>query len=295
MDYEEAVNHSIASYKSFALCTYPVSRCSPKEIIDVVNRHQFSLFKTNEGWMLYQSPPPLSENTLKQSFKHAEETKQDTSFQILSTYENERKKIAISLHSSVGTLALAMNSKLSAVEKAIKALCPDLALKSLAEIRSTLQNEVRKIKKLSYNIHPPELDFGGLPDAVKSCFFSTARERNINFLFEVDPACPPLSDQEATVLFRIANEAFNNALKHSGARTLEMCLTQADAMIRFSIQDDGCGFDLNQVSKHPERSLGLLGMKEMAKSLGGIFEIKSSPGKGTRIQVFLPCSNQKEL
>jgi len=92
-----------------------------------------------------------------------------------------------------------------------------------------------------------------------------------------------LPDEHKTCIFRLAQEAINNAARHANARTVEVDVKREEHCVRFSVRDDGAGFDTRFV-----RGLGLLGMEERVRRLGGQMEIDSRLGRGTRIAAELP-------
>ena len=360
MDYEEYVNNTLPNFHSRALCTYPLSQCSPPDIIDVVNRHQLSLLKTPTGWKLWDhnahsphrsgsSKSPKSSfsfpavdidagaNSSKSSspaYRHPDQyltpNPDDTpplpfSPSILSAREDERKKISMSLHSSIGSLSISLSAKLHKLEEELKSLNLRVGLKDIAETREVFQSEVKRIKQQIYSIRPPELDYGGFDAAVQSRLSELAKEKKVDFHFHCDPSCRNLTDYKAIILYRIAHEAVNNVLNHSGSKSLEMSLSPLKnsqkhkndyknerknthkkkpeaglddkhtndihknhpTSILLTIQDKGCGFDHNKLSSRTDipQSFGLYSMNQMAKSIGGTFRIQSSPGKGTKITV----------
>lgn len=291
MDYERYINHVISGSNTRAICTYPLSRCGPPEIIDVTSRHRLSLLRTPSGCKLSELDDLQPGTSAATPQSPHEGSLSPLSLSALSAREEERKKISRSLHSHIGSLSISLSSGLEAVEKHIKAKNPQDALSSLCETHTVLKSEVRKIKNLAYSIRPPELDLGGFPEAVESCFSGLAGRKGVDFRFRCTPSCHSLPQQEATILFRIVHEAINNVLKHARARTLEIRLSQKAGKIRLFIRDDGRGFDPEQASIHPPRTLGLISMKEMAESLGGTFRIQSAPAKGTSIEVLLPENN----
>ena len=105
----------------------------------------------------------------------------------------------------------------------------------------------------------------------------------ITFTHEsVPPALPP----DLTIcLFRIAQEALHNALKHSSARNVSVDLTGVSDRIALTIVDDGVGFDVDAAWR---RGLGLISVRERVEAIGGTFELRSSPGAGTRLEVSVP-------
>jgi len=87
-------------------------------------------------------------------------------------------------------------------------------------------------------------------------------------------------------LFRIAQEAINNTLKHAGARQIQLCLEEIEKHLFFTLEDDGCGFDTGSQPLH--KGNGLINMKERVNLLNGYFELTTSPGNGTKIDIEIP-------
>ncbi len=285
MDYEQYVNQVVSTTEIRAICSYPISRCGPPEIIDVVSRHQSSLLRTRSGWKLCDHTEHAPHAGTRQPSNVPDERLSRFSHRVHSAIEDERKKISMRLHTDIGSLSLGLSSRLSDIEEGIKNKNLEDARKNLSETQAALKSEVLNIKQLAHSIRPPELDFGGFCQAVESCFPDLARKQNIDFRFHYDRSRRELSEREATLLYRIAQEAFNNGLKHSGAKTLEMSLERRKGRLCLCIRDDGRGFDSRQASNHSDSSFGLYSMKSMAETLGGTFRVQSSPGKGTNIEV----------
>lgn len=285
LEYEHFINQVLPASKNRAICTYPLSRCGPSEIIDVTCRHKLSLLRTESGYKLSES------GDLQPDSQTPEKSLPSPSFCALSAREEERKKISRSLHSSIGSLSISLSSKLQSAEREIKTQNLDNALRSLCEAQAVLQSEVHKIKSLAYGIRPPELHLVGFAEAVEAFFSSLAKKKNIDFRFNITPAISNISELKASVLFRIIHEAFINVLKHARAKTLELRLSHEAGKIRLSIRDDGQGFDAENAFVQPLHTLGLVSMKEMAESLGGTFRIRSAPAKGTIIEVVTPINN----
>jgi two-component system sensor histidine kinase DegS len=96
-----------------------------------------------------------------------------------------------------------------------------------------------------------------------------------------------------TALFRVAQEALTNTLKHSGADNVDVTVNYSDQGVRLRVLDDGVGFNIVDTQKTKRVSWGLVGMEERANLLDGEFQIWSKPGRGTRVEVFIPYQAQK--
>jgi signal transduction histidine kinase len=139
---------------------------------------------------------------------------------------------------------------------------------------------------LSHRLHSSTLESLGLVPAVASLCkeFSTQQEVKVNFIsadipYSVDP-------NAALCIFRIVQEGLRNLKKHSGVREALVNLRRTDNRLEVSVRDRGCGFDLSGLRQ--SGGIGIRSMEERARQLGGEFEIHSVPGKGTRVEAWVP-------
>ncbi|HWR33468.1 MAG TPA: ATP-binding protein, partial [Chitinophagaceae bacterium] len=95
-----------------------------------------------------------------------------------------------------------------------------------------------------------------------------------------------LPDNVKISIFRIFQESLTNVARHSGAKKVDVVLSQNDGILTLSIKDDGCGFDKQTIAD--KKTLGILGMKERTSMIGGAYEITGNPGKGTSVKVTIP-------
>jgi len=102
---------------------------------------------------------------------------------------------------------------------------------------------------------------------------------------QADDTMDGLPDEHQTCIYRLVQEALNNAARHASARTVEVTVTREGERVSFSVRDDGAGFDPRFV-----RGLGLLGMEERVRRLGGQVRIDSQPGRGTLVAAELPVA-----
>jgi signal transduction histidine kinase len=107
-------------------------------------------------------------------------------------------------------------------------------------------------------------------------------------MVEADEAADDLPDEHKTCIYRLVQEAVHNSARHANANNVEVELRREAGRVRFSVRDDGDGFDTRNV-----RGLGLLGMEERVRRLGGRIRIDSHPGRGTSILAELPVSEEE--
>jgi signal transduction histidine kinase len=127
------------------------------------------------------------------------------------------------------------------------------------------------------------LDDFGLVPALNWQARETGKRTGLNVRVTADETSDDLPEEHKTCIYRLAQEALNNAARHASARNIRVAVKTDPGLVRFSVQDDGTGFD-----KRVVRGLGLLGMEERVRRLGGKLWIDSQPGRGTTISAELP-------
>ena len=159
----------------------------------------------------------------------------------------------------------------------------------LTKIREELAGEADALRRLMSGLRPPVLEERGLLPALRETLVRFGAEQDVetDFSGRVDT---PLPEDLETLAFRLVQEALSNAAKHSEATQVMVTVQASDSMLRVEIEDDGKGFDVKALLEGPAtgKSLGLLGMQERARMLGGEFSIQSSQGQGTRVRLWMP-------
>ncbi len=204
--------------------------------------------------------------------------------EILQIQEAERRRIGHDLHDGVANQLSGVKMLIGAAETEARTACPDL-VELLSQIRSQLQASVDSVRRLSRGLNPVRLEEGGLPKALERLASNKRLEKEGICRFVADGAVPELSDEKATHLYWITQEAVNNAGKHSGADLLEIQLRREVDGLMITVRDNGTGFDVDEVSGEV---MGLRTMKYRAELLEGEFRIDSAPGEGTEVRVRVP-------
>jgi signal transduction histidine kinase len=156
----------------------------------------------------------------------------------------------------------------------------------LASVRSLAEKTVNEVRDLALLLRPSMLDDFGLVPALNWHAREMTKRTGLNVVLSADEAADDLPDEHKTCIYRLVQEAVNNAARHASARTVEVELKRGIERVSFSVRDDGAGFDPRFV-----RGLGLLGMDERVRRLGGRLAIDSQPGRGTAIVAELPVVN----
>lgn len=223
---------------------------------------------------------------LQMKLKEKEAARQALLESLVSAQEEERSRLARELHDQVGQSMTSLLVRMKTWER--NAIQPE----DQARFGSMLEDAsgiIEQLRDISYSLRPPALEDLGLPAALQALAASMAGEGGFRFEVDCQPLEHKLRPSEDLVLYRIAQEAFTNIVRHAEAHQVRVQLKQEGNRLLLQISDDGCGFDPARVNMEAgARHLGLISMSERAELAGGWLEMFSSPGHGTLVKVSLP-------
>ncbi len=208
------------------------------------------------------------------------------SSRLLAAQEEERKRIALELHDSLGQSLCAIQCSLAASLEQTGEKEHSTGVKLLKRSISILEGVVEEVHRVSMDLRPSMLDdLGLLPTIESACAQFESVHSEIHLEKQIDIQEHDLLDPLKIVIYRVLQEALNNIAKHSHADLVRLYLRKTDGKIALVISDNGRGFDLEHVLsvKKSRRGLGLTSMKERAELSGGTFSIESSKGSGTTL------------
>ncbi len=205
--------------------------------------------------------------------------------QLMKAQEDERRRISRELHDEIGQALTVTKISLQAMDRTAE----DFAL-ATQHTMETIESVVQQVRNLSLDLRPPMLDDFGLVAALRSYLDRQAQLAGFLLRFELDPIADGLTSEIETACFRVTQEALTNIIRHARPSRVRVELRQHDAELQLLIRDDGVGFDVAAARQRAVRgeSLGLLGMEERVKLLGGRIDIESAPQRGTEIRVHFP-------
>lgn len=216
----------------------------------------------------------------------ANEALRQLSVRLLSTQEEERKRVAAEIHDALaGSLAgikFKVEGSLLEVEKD-----PNTATESLNSLIPLIRDSIEECRRIQQDLRPSMLDDLGLLITLSwFCKRFQAIHRGIRIEQEMTIEEIEIPEGLKNVIYRIAQEAMNNIAKHSQADLVRLCLLKTEGRMTLVLEDNGQGFDLNKKAglEGTSRGFGLLSMKERTELSGGFFEIESTEGKGTVIR-----------
>jgi len=198
--------------------------------------------------------------------------------------DDERAHIARELHDDIGQRLALLAIQLGQLQQEAHTAPP--SLRTQLEASTQLAKELcADAQRVSYRLHPTPVAVLGLPNALASLCAAFARQTGVEIDF-VHDEIPPLPPEISTCLYRIAQEAIQNATKHSDSRDIVVKLMATADAIHLSVADSGRGFD--QAGTGYNAGLGLVSMAERARSMGGRLSVRSAVNQGTRIEASIP-------
>lgn len=214
------------------------------------------------------------------------------SHELLSVREEEKRRISASLHHDVGSLAVGLSARLNAVEDDLRHGRIEAALQSVAASQTLFQHAIAGLKELAIALRPPDLDILGLVPALRQHLMQFSLNTPLRIRFWDATQGRSVSQDTATVLFRIIQESLTNVVKHAQATRVLVWLEMRDGGVRAAIRDNGIGIDAGAHTTPAGFRLGLRAMRELAESQGGTLEIRSGRRNGTTIVVKLPAGGK---
>jgi signal transduction histidine kinase len=226
-------------------------------------------------------PPEDGDELLK-----SREQLQTLSRRLIGAQETERQRIARELHDDIGQALSAVKMNLQSIRRIVgsSAIAPQIQ-----ECIESVDQALRRVRDLSVTLRPSLLDDLGLVPALRWFLDRQAQRGGFQCRFDADDSIEPPPEVQ-TACFRIAQEALSNVVRHAGAHKVEVELHEADGVIALMVRDDGRGFDVKIAVQRigADASLGLMGMRERARLLGGRVTVDSAPRKGTTVRARIP-------
>jgi len=217
-----------------------------------------------------------------------EEKLRELSLSVLRIQDEERRRVARDLHDTVGQTLTALKISLSTVGNAV-ARYPETA-DFIADLNGLADQALQEIRTTSYLLHPPLLDEAGFA-AAASWYVDGFNKRSATQVRLQLPERMRLPSSVEIVLFRVLQESLTNIIKHAGSATVDVLLQVDQNVISLSVRDYGKGISAERVAKMngngSDVGVGIAGMRERLKELGGRLEIESD-SRGTLLKASIP-------
>jgi Signal transduction histidine kinase len=204
--------------------------------------------------------------------------------------EDEQKRIAREVHDELGQslTGLKMNMHLLKCQINARGTQNSSVEKSIDDLMQLTDSTIKTVKRIASDLRPSLLDDFGLVSAVEWQTQEFERRTSIPCTFESDCDAIDLGSEGNTAMYRVVQEALTNIARHADADSVSVDLATTSSEVRISISDDGKGID---TSSRKAPSLGLIGMQERSRMIGGELQIAGSPSEGTTITLTVPHEN----
>ena len=225
----------------------------------------------------------------------ANESLRDLSARLLQSQDEERRRLARELHDSVGQLLAALSMNLTNVRNDIEHL--NKTATALTDSEELVQEISKEVRTISHLLHPPLLDETGLESALRWYVDGFVQRSNIRVDLDLPPTLGRLPREAETAVFRVMQECLTNIHRHSQSLIAKIRLRYIDGEVLVEISDKGKGIPLEQrekISLNGTPGVGIRGMRERLRQLGGTFEIDSN-GAGTIVRARFPTADQSML
>ena len=226
----------------------------------------------------------------EKALRDSEQALRHLSLKIIETQENERRQIAKELHDSIGSSLAAIKFAVEGKLETMKNGPPNDTI-TLENIAGHIHDTIDEVRRISTSLRPSMLDDLGLLATIK-WYCRSSSEMHMDTRIETNLALEDddVPEYSKIVIYRVLQEALNNALRHSRADTIWVSLEAVNDRVRLCVKDNGCGFDPEDAmqSKDPLSGYGLKGMRDRAEVVGGSLSLDSSRGRGTAVCLELP-------
>lgn len=196
----------------------------------------------------------------------------------LSAQEAERRRIAQELHDEVGQTLTAVLLELKQVARG----APDPIRAQLAQVQETTRDSLDEIRRIARRLRPGVLDELGLHSALKALIVEVTGHTTLSVTQHLDPDLPALGSETELVIYRVAQEALTNTVRHANATTVELSLHHRDGQVLLRVRDDGRGIG------EAAEGAGIRGMRERALLIGAHLTLNTSQTAGTEVTLTVP-------
>jgi PAS domain S-box-containing protein len=249
-----------------------------------------SPLRTGQGLFVLASVTDLTERRMVEDRLRANQRElQLLARRLLEAQETERSRIARELHDDLNQSLALVSMEMDLLAGSLPG-SPTAAAERVRELSGRIKELSSAVHDLSHQLHPSKLEHMGLVAAVRGLCQELRHSHALDVTFTHDPDPGTVPPAAALCLYRIAQEALRNVIKHSGSQRATVSLTGTEDTLQLRITDDGIGFDPAAVTE----GLGLVSMRERLSLIGGTIAIDSRPSGGTRIDVRIPVPSSPD-
>lgn len=220
------------------------------------------------------------------------EQSRQLSYQFLLALEEERKEISRELHNQVAQILAGINVRLAALKTSLSIGLENFD-ERIAQTQELVEQSVEAIDGYARKLRPVMLEDLGIIPSLRSFIKDLPAHKGLRIRFNYFPEVEDLDNLKRTIIFRVAQEAITNVLRHSKAKNATVMLRRLSDSVVLEITDDGKSFPIERVLHSSIKNrLGLIGMRERVIMVEGDFSIESSSGKGTTVRAIIPVGEK---
>src|SRR3989449_1287534 len=219
--------------------------------------------------------------------ERAERELRSLSSQLVHAQEQERRTISRELHDEVGQTLTGLGIELGNLEH-LRSGPPSEFASHIADAKRLTEETLRTVRNIAMGLRPSMLDDSGIAPAVRWQAQELSRRTGTPVDLQIEGDFGGLADEGRTCLYRVVQEALTNCARHAQATTIQIAMERRNGSVCLSIRDDGIGFDTGRA----RAGLGLVGIEERVKKLGGSLAVSSWPNRGTLLSVEIPLANR---
>jgi two-component system sensor histidine kinase UhpB len=231
-----------------------------------------------------------AEESLRQAQAEALLARQEFTQRLISAQEQERKRLASELHDSLGQNLSLIKNRVHLAQSAPG--LPPATLHQLEAVAKVIGDTLNEVRNLAHRLRPLPVEEFGLTDALEALVRDIAETSSIHFEHPIEQVDDLFPGEQATMVYRIVQEALTNLVKHSSATSASVNVERDLHCVRIKIEDNGRGFDRASVlgPRKVRTGIGLTSIDERVQMLGGSLVITSGPGQGTLLEIEVPLS-----
>ena len=229
----------------------------------------------------------------QQQLHESERSLRELSLHLLATQDEERRRIGRDLHDSLGQYLAVLKMKLESIASVVGQEEEEVS-EDVSQCIRLIEDSIKEVRTVSYLLYPPMLEELGLKSAIPWYLDGFSARSGIKAAFTADPHLARLPRDRELALFRVLQESLTNVHRHSGSKTVEVRLLMKDGMDILEIEDKGKGLSPQLLAQSGQDwtsalGVGVRGMNERMRQLGGTLELLSSEG-GTTVRAKMPAA-----
>jgi PAS domain S-box-containing protein len=231
-----------------------------------------------------------AQKAVEDSLRRRDQELQQLAGQLITAQESERGRISRELHDDIGNRISLLACELEVLQRGLSPRSLKNGKSRLQELKKLVDELATDVHNLSHELHSSNLQHCGLGVALKALCNNYAVKHAVKIDLAVRNLDPKLAEDASLCLFRVAQEALSNALKHSSSKRILVEASQDGGKVRLSVKDFGVGFNPASAT----RGIGLTSMRERLRICGGVLRVSSTPNLGAEIIAELPVSEKAQ-